>query len=146
MRNQGPERDGNLSRVGGFPAGSVNKVSACNAGDLGSIFGSERSPREGNGNPLQYSCQRNPMDRGAWRATIHGVAIVGHDLATKPPPSGLSTHPWDEFRELESRLWDIWVLFLAHLADFLCMLPAFLTIPAQTFIISLKFIFIYTKK
>ena len=43
---------------------------------------------EGNGNPLQYSCPENPRDRGAWRATVHGVARVGHDLATKsrPPP------------------------------------------------------------
>ena len=43
------------------------------------------SPGEGNGNPLQYSCLENPMDRGAWRATVHGVARVGHNLATKPP-------------------------------------------------------------
>ena len=46
---------------------------------------SGRSPGEGNGNPLQYSCLKNPMDRGAWQATVHGVARVGHDLATKPP-------------------------------------------------------------
>ena len=44
------------------------------AGDLGSIPGSGRSPGEGNGNPLQYSCLENPMDRGAWWATVHGVA------------------------------------------------------------------------
>ena len=48
-------------------------MSACNAGDLGSIPGPERSPGEGNGNPLQYSCLENPIDRGAWRATVHGV-------------------------------------------------------------------------
>ena len=47
--------------------------SACNAGDLGSIPGSGRSPREGNGNPLQYSCLENPMDREAWWAIVHGV-------------------------------------------------------------------------
>ena len=47
-------------------------VSACNAGDLGSIPGSRRSPGEGNGNPLQYSCLENPMDRGAWWAAVHG--------------------------------------------------------------------------
>ena len=41
---------------------------------------------EGNGNPFQYSCLKYPMDRGAWQATVHGVARVGHDLATKPPP------------------------------------------------------------
>ena len=45
-----------------------------------------RSHGEGNGNPLQYSCLENPMDRGAWWATIHGVASVRHDLVTKPPP------------------------------------------------------------
>ena len=49
-------------------------MSACNAGDPGSIPGLGRSPGEGNGNPLQYSCLENPMDRGAWRATVHGVA------------------------------------------------------------------------
>ena len=50
----------------GFPGGSNGKASACNAGDLGSIPGSGRSPREGNGNPLQYSCLENSMDGGAW--------------------------------------------------------------------------------
>ena len=48
-------------------------MSACNAGELGSIPGSGRSPGEGNGNPLQYSCLENPMDGGAWWATVHGV-------------------------------------------------------------------------
>ena len=70
----------------GFPHSSVSKESACNAGDLGSIPGSGRSPKEGNSNPLQYSCLENPVDRGAWRATVHGVTGVGHDLVTKPPP------------------------------------------------------------
>ena len=55
--------------------GSAGKESACNVGDLGSIPGLGRSPREGNGNPLQYSCLENLMDRGAWRATVHGVAM-----------------------------------------------------------------------
>ena len=58
----------------GFPGGSEVKASASNAGDPGSIPGSGRSPGEGNGNPLQYSCLENPMDRGAWQATVHGVA------------------------------------------------------------------------
>ena len=58
----------------GFPGGSEGKASAGNAGDLGSIPGSGRSPGEGNGNPLQYSCLENPMDRGAWQAKVHGVA------------------------------------------------------------------------
>ena len=56
-----------------FPGGSEVKASACNAGDLGSIPGSGRFPGEGNGNPLQYSCLENPMDRGAWQATVHRV-------------------------------------------------------------------------
>ena len=57
-----------------FPGGSDGKVSVYNVGDLGSIPGSGRSPGEGNGNPLQYYCLENPMDRGAWEATVHGVA------------------------------------------------------------------------
>ena len=52
---------------------AVGKKSACNAGDLGSIPGLGRSPGEGNSNPLLYSCLENPMDRGAWRAAVHGV-------------------------------------------------------------------------
>ena len=56
------------------PGGSEVKESASNAGDLGSIPGSGRSPGEGNGNPLQYSCLENPMDGGPWWATVHGVA------------------------------------------------------------------------
>ena len=56
-----------------FPGGSDGKESACSAGDLGLIPGSGRSPGEGNGNPLQYSCLENSMDGGAWWATVHGV-------------------------------------------------------------------------
>ena len=61
----------------GFPAGSVGEESAFNAldtGDTGLIPGSGRSPREGNGIPLQYSCLENPVDRGAWQATVHSIA------------------------------------------------------------------------
>ena len=58
----------------GFPDGSDSKETACNAGDTGSIPELERSPGEGNGNPLQYSCLENSMDRGALWATVHGVA------------------------------------------------------------------------
>ena len=59
----------------GFPGGSDGKESAaCNAEDLGSIPGLGRSPGEGNGYTLHYSCLENPMARGAWRATVHGVA------------------------------------------------------------------------
>ena len=56
-----------------FPGGSDSKESACDEGDLGSIPGLQRSPGEGNGFPFQYSCLENPMDRGAWQATVHGV-------------------------------------------------------------------------
>ena len=58
----------------GFPGGSEVKATAYNAGDLGSIPGSGRSPGEGTGNLLQYSCLENPMDGEAWWATVHGVA------------------------------------------------------------------------
>ena len=57
----------------GFPGGSDGKASACNEGDLGSIPGSRRSPGEENRNRLQYSCLENPMEGGAWQATVHGV-------------------------------------------------------------------------
>ena len=58
----------------GFPSGTAVKNPPANAGDTGLIPGSGRSPGEGNGNPFQYSCLENSMDRGAWRATVHGVA------------------------------------------------------------------------
>ena len=58
----------------GFPCGSHGKESTCNVGDLDSIPGLGRSPGEGNGNPLQCSGLENSMDRGAWWATVHGVA------------------------------------------------------------------------
>ena len=61
----------------------VGKESACNTGDPGLIPGSGRSPGEGNGNPLQYSCLENPMDRGAWQTTVHGVPRARRNLATK---------------------------------------------------------------
>ena len=72
----------------GFPGGTVLENSTAStegARDEGLIPGSGRSPREGNGNPLQYFCLGNPMEGGAWWAIAHGVARVGHDLATKPP-------------------------------------------------------------
>ena len=58
----------------GFPGGSAGKERACNVGELGSIPGWGRSPGGGHGNPFQYSCMENSMHRGAWRATVHGVA------------------------------------------------------------------------
>ena len=69
----------------GFPGGSHSKMeSAYNARDLGSIPGSGRSPGEGNGNPPQYSCLENSMDRGAWQATVHGVAKSWTQLSNSP--------------------------------------------------------------
>ena len=64
-------------RFGGsllYPGGSEGKASACNVGGLGLIPGLEKSPGGGNGNPLYYSCLENPMDRGAWWATVHRVS------------------------------------------------------------------------
>ena len=58
----------------GFPDDSEGKESACNSGDLGLIPRWGRTSGEGNGNPLQYSCLENTMDRGAWKATVQGVA------------------------------------------------------------------------
>ena len=67
----------------GFPGGSEVKSLPANAGYMGSIPGSGRSPGEGNGNPPQYSCLENPMDKGAWPAIVHGVMRVGCKLSTK---------------------------------------------------------------
>ena len=74
-----------------FPGGSIGEESSCNAGDAGLIPesraglipGSRRSPGEGNGNPLQYSCLGNPLDRGAWQATVHGVRKESDTTGTK---------------------------------------------------------------
>ena len=85
----------------GFPGGSEVKASACNAEDLGLIPESERSPGEGNGNPLQYSCLENPMDGRAWWATVHWVAksqILLSNLTTlKVKKDHESTHKNDLF-------------------------------------------------
>ena len=90
-----PQLDDVISEVSsmGIPHSSVCKESACRAGDLGSIHGLARSPGDGNGNPLQYSCLENPTERGAWWAEVHGVSRFGHDLATKssPPPPSMDT-------------------------------------------------------
>ena len=63
-----------LQTLLGFPGGLAGKESACNAGDLGLISGLGRSSRGGDGNPLQYSCLENPMDRDAWWAMVHSTA------------------------------------------------------------------------
>ena len=68
--------------IWGFPGGAVVKNPLANSGDVGSTLGLGRSPGEGNGNPLQYSCLGNPVDRGAWRATVQGVA-KSHERATE---------------------------------------------------------------
>ena len=67
----------------GFPGGSVVKNLPANTGVTGSVPGSGRSPGEGNGNPLQYSCLGNPMDKGTWQAIVHRVTKVRQNLATK---------------------------------------------------------------
>ena len=64
----------NIRHLLGFPGGSDSKAYVCNTRDPDSIPGSGRSFGEGNGSPLQYSCLENPMDGGAWQATVHGVA------------------------------------------------------------------------
>ena len=66
----------------GFPDGSDGKESAFNTGDQGLIPGLGRSPGDGYSNPLQYSCLENPMDRGAWRATVHGITDI-HTLCVQ---------------------------------------------------------------
>ena len=68
---------------GGLPQWLSSKESTCNAGDAGSILGSERSPGGGNGYSLQYSCRKNPMDGRAWQATVYGVAELDPIEATK---------------------------------------------------------------
>ena len=80
-------------RAPGFPHRAHGKESVCNAGEPASIPGWGRSPGEGNGNPLQYSCLEIPLGRGAWWVTVHGVARVGHDLMTKPPNHHHPEHP-----------------------------------------------------
>ena len=73
----------------GLPRWLSGKESACNAGDTGSIPGSRRSPGEGNGNPLRYSCLEKPTDRVVWRATVHGVAKSQPGLSSQ---TTITTH------------------------------------------------------
>ena len=95
-----------------FPGGSEVKVSASNVGDPGSIPGSGRSPGEGNGNPLQYSCLENPMDGEAWQAAAHGVAKSRTRLSTS-----LSLH---RSRNKEM-LWERFLREQHHLAWYNCL-------------------------
>ena len=91
------------NRGAGFSSSSDNKESASNAGDLGSVPWWGRSPGEGNGYPLQYSCLGNPKDRGAWQTTVHEVAKSRTRLSDSPthtgpwrPPSSLQIPSWAE--------------------------------------------------
>ena len=86
----------------GFPGGSVVKNPPANVGEVGSIPGSGRSPREGNSNPLQYSCLKNPTDREAWWTTVHGVAkswtqFIDWTRSRSHPQS--TQVPWELHRE-----------------------------------------------
>ena len=72
-----------LCNIWGFPHSSVGKESACSAGEQGSIPGLGRSPGKGNGNPLQYPCLENPIDRGAWWGAAHGIAKSWAQLSNK---------------------------------------------------------------
>ena len=89
---------------------SGGKESAYNAGDLGLILGSGRSPGEGNGNPLQYCCLGNPMDRGAWWAPVHGVA--------ESPTQNFLLYAvtwklaWMEIRDITRVTWNLVLVFL----------------------------------
>ena len=74
MKTEGVSYLYSAHSVSGFPGGSDGKKSACNAGDPGSVPESRRSPGEGNGKPLQYSCLKNSEDTGSWQALIRGVA------------------------------------------------------------------------
>ena len=72
-----------MSHNWGFPGGSVVKNSPANAGDMGSVTGLGISPGTGKGNPFQYSCLQNFMDRGGWRAAVHGVTKNQHNGVTE---------------------------------------------------------------
>ena len=125
-----------------FPSGSAVKNPPANAGDAGSIPGSGRSPGEGNGNPLQYSWLENPMNRGAWRATVHGVAMSQTQLKRlntaqgKPKCNFCWTH-WScctkagspsSTENYHSLTETTWIYF--------CVDQGFLQVPSQTVTIS----------
>ena len=82
----------------GFPGGSVVKNLLANAEDIGSIPDPGRTPREGKGNPLQYSCLGNPMDRGAWQATVHGILQARILEWVAMPSSWASSQPRDRIQ------------------------------------------------
>ena len=94
-----------IEAMWGFPGGSDGKESACNSRDPGSIPGSGRSPGGGHGNPLQYSCLENPMDRGVWWATVHRVTHSQTRLKR------LSTH--SRLHSLHKQNNEVWTLQLS---------------------------------
>ena len=110
--------------AGGFPGGSEVKNLSARAGDRDSIPGWGRSPGEGNGNPLQYSCPENPMDRGSWGATVHGVSKsdMTEQLSTHTAVSWKTIFPWTRRRGLfwndSSALHVLCPLFLLLLHQF----------------------------
>ena len=91
--------------VSGFPAGSAVQNLSSNAGEVGLIPGSRKCPRRRK-DPLQSSCLGKPMDRGAWRATVHGVKRIGHDWATKQQEMALS--------QMSPNLAECWVVRCAE--------------------------------
>ena len=105
----------------GFPGGSPVKNPPASPRDVGLIPESGRSPGEGKGNPLQYSCLENPMDRGAWRAAVHGVAGIGQDLATKQQMLMLffmsKVHKIEGWVGKKSGFWRFQPEVKGHLAD-----------------------------
>ena len=118
----------------GFPGGSGSKESACNSGDLGSILGSGRSPGEGNGNALQYSCLEKSMDGGNCWATVHGVERVGHDWVTSLILCWKTFLPWwaSEFG-LQLGPWELRILDACiQLLTWQFHLPNFMGISSST--------------
>ena len=94
-----------------FPHCSLGKESVCNAGDPGLIPGSGRSPGEGNSNPLPYSCLENPMDRGAWQATVHGVTRVGLNLSTSPHTEWSKSERGKQISYINAYVWNLEKLY-----------------------------------
>ena len=88
-----------------FPGGSVAQKPPANAGAVGWIPGLGRCPGEGNGNPLQYSCLGNPMERGARQATVHGLAKRRNSLATKQQNNWFTTLCWFQVQNKVSHLY-----------------------------------------
>ena len=95
----------------GFPGGSVVKNPPTNAGDIGSILMSGRSPGEGNGNLLQYSCLKNPMDRGACTATVHGGC----------KELDMTVHTGIDRNQCRCELWNVWLITILYWKTTVCV-------------------------